>query len=145
MQELIEQGKFYYHSALRILPPPPISFLNEKGEIVIEYSPFYLEIKKSFTDEHLLQYYLMRFNMKLDIVHKKRFLGGINHLVQTYGIDEILFTIDFYSDLVTTDNVYPPRIPLDIERYVAEGIETLERKKAIEQREGINCVVPKPR
>lgn len=137
--ELIESGKFYYHNALRITAPPPVSYIADDGTIVWLRQPnFYIEMKKSFTDKDLLGYYQEAFDV--EVTHPddiKRFTNALSYMANRHGLDTVLFTIDYYRDLIQSENVMPPSVPFDIQRYLPHGQETLENKKAREKGEGI--------
>jgi hypothetical protein len=136
--QLIENGTFYFHNALRNLPAPPFSYEGDNGELVTEQPNLEIEIKKSFTTKDLLDYYKDAFEIKL--IHPddvKQFTNALRYMVKRYGLDETLFTIDYYRDLIFSENVMPPNVPFDIQRYFPYGKETLENKKAREVETGI--------
>jgi len=140
--ELIERGKFYYHNALRILPPPPVSYIADDGTVVWLRAPsFSISIRESFTDKDLLRYYEEAFNVKMSHPDDvKRFTNALSYMVNRYGLDSVLFTIDYHRDLMQIENIMPPSVPFDIQRYLPYGQETLETKKAREEGEGIRGV-----
>jgi hypothetical protein len=139
--ELIEKGKFYAHNILRILPSPPLSYIDkETGLIVTKETDYHfsIQIRKKFSDTDLLDYYQRAFgcgNLHKDDV--KQFCSALVYMVTRYGLDTVLFTIDYLRDLVASENVMPPAVPFDLQRYIPYGKEILERKKAREIKEKI--------
>jgi hypothetical protein len=145
-RELIEPGKFYYHRRLRIMPLPPSSYIGRDGKVYYtnEEKEWYLEMVKSFTDQDLLDYFCTEFFIELDHPDDiKQFKGALNYLVNRYGLDLVLFTIDYLVDQIISGLALPPHQPLDIKTYIPIVEELYEEKKAEEKAAGIDHVVPR--
>jgi hypothetical protein len=105
-QNVIKAGRFYYHPALQISPPPPVITINDDGTFSRKEQPFFLKVKDTFTFNDVLEYFYSRFpNIDRNI---KRDIGAIEYLytktavplVNKQGhedldaLDLLLFTID---------------------------------------------------
>ena len=141
---LLEPGRFYYHQALQIAPPPPTVTMMEDGTFKDEEQSFYLEIRERFTLDDLVNY----FNEKMGrdgSYTRERDKGAFRHLLKRYDLDTILYTIDEARVLAEDLDKPLPRSPLDIEEYVEEGMAILEARKNICHAEGLDRVIPRPR
>jgi len=123
------------------MPPPPQSYLDYDGVHFIEQE-WYLEIIDSFTDEDLYSYFCKKFNLSPrhpdDI---KQFKKTLAYMAERHGLDLVLFTIDYASDMVHLCNAEAPRLPFDIQKYIPEVSERYKEKKARDKLEGIDFVV----
>jgi hypothetical protein len=143
MSEQLMSANFYYHPRLRLTPPPPTIYIDhDTGEMIQITSHWFLEMISSFTDEDLLQYYCKTIGIAgLHPDDQKRFLGALMYLVRRYGLDIVLYTIDIASGS-TEDSL---ESPLDLQAYIYQGMEVLNRQISREKERGMNHVVKRPR
>lgn len=141
---LLEPGKFYYHPALQVAPPPPVVFQLDDGTFQSSYETeeFFLEVKESFTFEDLTAYFYKV--MGLDGQgFKERDMGAFKHIMKSYDVDTILYTIDaalFYAEDYCKSL---PKNPFDIRDYIDEGQYNLEERKNTCYMEGLDRVIPR--
>lgn len=140
---LLEVGAFYYHPALQIAPPPPVITILDDGTFKSSYDTeeFFLEIKECFTLEDLVDYFykIMGYNDGF----KDRDIGAFKHILKSYELDAVLYTID-ESRFLAEDLSKPiPKNPFDMRDYMEEGIAVLEERKNICYMEGLNRVIPR--
>lgn len=141
---LLEPGKFYYHPALQVAPPPPVVIQLDDGTFQSSYETeeFFLEVKESFTFDDLVAYFYKV--MGLDGQgFKERDIGAFKHIMKSYDIDTILYTIDaalFYAEDYCKSL---PKNPFDIRDYIEEGEHNLEERKNTCYMEGLDRVIPR--
>lgn len=136
---LLEEGRFYYHPALQIAPPPPVITINNDGTFSSSYDQddqFYLEVKEEFTLEDLVDYYYTRFpdqRKKMD-----RDKGAFKYLLKSMDLDVILYCIEEASM-----QEQPPRSILELDDYELEASLILEDRKNTLYEAGLDHVIPK--
>jgi hypothetical protein len=139
---LLERDVFYYHNILREVPPPPrIRFVD--GKPVREEQPFYLEMKKRFTLEDLLQYWYNSNGVSPNDHMRRQDEGKFKYLLGIYNLDEILFAIDVSKTMRAEQQLPPLRNAFELERYMEEARKFIEGKKNVHQLQGINRVIKK--
>lgn len=141
---LIQAGKFYYHPALQVAPPPPMVIQLDDGTFQSSYETeeFFLEIKESFTYENLVEYFY-RVMEHDGVSFKERDLGAFKHILRSYDLDVVLYTID-EARFLAEDLTKPiPRSPFDIRDYFEEGMSVLEDRKNTCYMEGLDRVIPR--
>ena len=141
---LLKPGEFYYHPALQVAPPPPVLYQLDDGTFVSSYDneEFFLEIKEKFTVEDLVQYF---YNiMGLDGEgFRERDMGAFKHILRSYDLDTVLYTID-EARFLSEDLSKPiPKSPFDIRDYIDEGAMVLEERKNTCYMEGLDRVIPR--
>lgn len=115
---LIKRDKFYFHSLLHIVSPPPMWDPRTGIETMV---PFFMEMRIRFTMADLLQYYYRQIGPDPELRDIKRDTGALNHLLNSYSkmtmdsVDFLLHVIDYARD--THDQI---RSILDLSRYDAE-------------------------
>jgi hypothetical protein len=139
---LIDPDMFYYHNALREVPPPvTIKFID--GKPVRNESTFYLEMKKRFTMQDLLNYWYQHNSVKPNTGMLKQDEGKFKYILGFYTVDEILFAIDVSKAIRSDKQLLPLRNIFDLERYMDEARNFMEGKKNVHQLAGINRVIQK--
>lgn len=141
---LLQAGAFYYHPALQVAPPPPTLIQLDDGSFQSSYESeeFFLEIKESFTFEDLVAYFYRVMEMD-GTGFKERDIGAFKHILKSYDLDTILYTIDEARFLAEDLNKPRPRSPFDIRDYFNEGTEVLEGRKNTCYMEGLDRVIPR--
>ncbi|GAK42087.1 hypothetical protein TCA2_4579 [Paenibacillus sp. TCA20] len=134
---------FYYHNRLRETSPAPKMRKGPDGKYIQEVEPFFLEMKKRFTMEELLEYWYEKMNIQSNPHMIKQDEGKFNYLLGIYDLDEILFAIDEAKRIRLSWQRSLLRNAFDIEKYVDEARETISQKKNIHQIHGINRVIRK--
>lgn len=117
---LLKRDKFYYHKELQITSPPPTwdkSF------------PFFLEMKMSYSEEDILNYYVKVFNLREEWTSKDKEIGSIKYLLNKYKMFSFIEPVDFMLhliDYVKSIGVKPSSI-YDLCDYEIELAEYLEK------------------
>lgn len=140
---LLERGKFYYHPALQVVPPPPVIRQLDDGSFEASYEneDFFLEMKERFTLDELVEYFYNRIG--IDGGFRDRDKGAFRHVLKTYDIDVVLYTIDESNALAQDLNKPKPQSPFDIRDYLEEGKVILEERKNTCYMEGLDRVIPR--
>lgn len=143
-ENLMEAGRFYYHPALQVTPPPPTLKVNDDGtfEASYENDKYFLEMKSHFTMNELLHYFYSRTNAK-DTCHPERDKGAFRFLLKHCSIDHILYTIDEAMALVEDGEARYPTSPLDLQQYLPQGKGLMEDRMNACFEEGVNYVKPR--
>jgi hypothetical protein len=141
---LLEPGKFYFHPALQVAPEPPVVIQLDDGTFKSSYDdePFFLEIKESFTVEDLVGYFYKVMNVD-GTGFKERDIGAFKHILKSYDLDTLLYTIDesrFHAEDLGRPS---PRSPFDIRDYFEYGEAVLEDRKNTCYMEGLDRVIPR--
>lgn len=141
---LLEQGRFYYHPRLQKTPPAPTVELLPDGTFKSSYDDegFYLEIKERFTVDDIIDYFYETMGISKDI-YRKRDKGAFQYLLKNYDLDLVMFTIMESAVSANDRNKEQPRHPFDIEEYVEDGMAVLEERKNTLYMEGLDHVIPK--
>jgi hypothetical protein len=142
---LLEPGKFYFHPALQVAPPPPVVYQLDDGTFKSSYDdePFFLEIKESFTWDDLVGYFYKV--MELDGEgFKDRDMGAFKHIMKgNVNLDLILYTIDEARFQAEDVGKPRPKNPFDIRDYMDEGATVLEDRMNTCYMEGLDHVIPR--
>jgi len=139
---LIDPEMFYYHNALREVPPP-VKIKMIEGKPVREEQSFYLEMKKRFTMQDLLAYWYEHNGVKPNSSMLRQDEGKFNYLLGFYTVDELLFAIDVSKSMRAQKQQMPLRNVFDLERYMEDARIFMEGKKNVHQLAGINRVIAK--
>jgi hypothetical protein len=137
---LLEYGRFYYHPALQIAPPPPVIEVNLDGTFTASYEQdptFYLEVKESFTIDDLIDHFYRRCEI---VKQRSRQVekGAFKHILKSYELDVILYAID---EAIACDDV--PRTAFDLEDYFLQAEWILDDRKNTLHMEGLDHVIPR--
>jgi hypothetical protein len=141
---LIQAGTFYYHPALQVAPPPPTVIQLDDGTFESSYETenFFLEIKESFTYDDLVDYFYKVMGNDMQ-GFKERDIGAFKHILKSYDLDLVLYTID-ESRFQSVDLNKPiPKSPFDIRDYFEFGELVLEDRKNTCYMEGLDRVIPR--
>ncbi len=127
---ILEPGAFYYHPQLQVAPPPPTVIQLDDGTFQSSYEnqEFFLEIKESYTFEELVDYFYKVMGHE-DASFKERDIGAFKHMLRSYDIDTILYTIDEARFMAEDLDKHIPQSPFDIRDYIENGKEVLEERK----------------
>lgn len=141
---LLQRNKFYFHQALQITPPAPITTQLPDGSFHTTYEPFYLEIRELFTLDDLLDYFYMRAGVveKLTVDRDK---GAFRHMLKSYDIDFLLHLIDEGVAQAQDRGMNPPTEPFSLQAFVAEAQELYECRKNTCFEGGFDHVIPRKR
>lgn len=139
---LTEEGVFYYHNLLRETSSPSVIRLNkETGEFERVEETFFLEIKKSFSMEELLNYWYKMSEQSPNENIKKKDKGRFEFLLGYYDLDEILFAIDIAQRIRKTYNRKPLCNAFDLEKYMDEAKQEVKIKRGISKSNQINKTI----
>lgn len=141
---LIDSDIFYYHNALRETSPPTKLIFNEETRKYerIE-SPFFLEMKKVFTLDDLLNYWYEKNEIKYQENNVSQDKARFSYLLKYYDLDEILFMIDIAYEDREIKRLKPLRNVFHLEEYAEEAKEAIKRKRSVQQVHQINYIMPK--
>lgn len=136
---LISDDEIYYHSELRLLPPPPKSMIDDKGNVIYLNldEECKVEMVRVYTMYNLLKYFYAMFSLAPNINEVRRDSGAMNYLLKVYSIDQILFMIDTAWGFIDDEDRRPPNSPLDIQAYSKVAIEAYEEKVAYDRAVGV--------
>jgi hypothetical protein len=143
-KNILKLNKMYYHSQLRKMSEAPQSYISPNGEIICEeLKSFTIEIKKEYTDNDLYGYFVETFgDVTMGDTHSiKQVRKQLIYMADRYGLDELLYTIDFVKNKTIEENELPPYMPFDMQRYIPEGRDALADKIAMEREAGIHIGV----
>ena len=114
----------YFHNELQIHSKPG-SYNPETGKV--EKQPYYLEMKRRYTMNDLLEYYYTKLMVPIQFRNEKRDIGAFKHIINDYKfndintVDFILFIIDYVvSKEIKLNN------PLDLKNWAQQTYEYLE-------------------
>ena len=114
----------YFHNELQIHSKPG-SYNPETG--VVEKQPYYLEMRRRYTMDDLLNYYYNKLMVPVQFRNSKRDIGAFKHIINDYRfnnintVDFILFIIDYVvSKEIKISN------PLDLKNWAQQTYEYLE-------------------
>jgi hypothetical protein len=140
---LLEHGKFYFHPALQIVPPPPTIIQLPDGTFQSSYETeeFFLEIKECFTLSDLVDYFYKV--MEIDVDFKERDMGAFKYVLKSYDIDAVLYMIDEARAVSEDMGKSNPTSPFDIRDYAESAIAILEDRKNLAYMEGLDRVIPR--
>ena len=122
---LNEEDPVYRHHELQIHSKPggfdPVTCTVIKR-------PYYLEMKKRYTINNLLDYYYTKLIVPPLFRDNKRDIGAMNHLLSSFkspiisSVDFLLFVIDYVSS-----NQYKLNNPLELKNWFQQTYEYLEQ------------------
>lgn len=118
------KDSIYYHYELQVHSKP--GYYDPEKDIIIK-EPYFLEMKRRYTMDQLLDYYYDKILVPIHFREYKRDIGAFNHLISCYKfssintVDFILFLIDHVSC-----NKYKVNNPLDLKNWAQEVYEYLE-------------------
>jgi hypothetical protein len=122
---LNEEDPVYRHHELQIHSKPggfdPVTCTVIKR-------PYYLEMKKRYTMDNLLDYYYTKLIVPPLFRDNKRDIGAMNHLLSSFkspiisSVDFLLFVIDYVSS-----NQYKLNNPLELKNWFQQTYEYLEQ------------------
>lgn len=140
---LLEPGRFYYHPALQVAPPPPTIMQREDGTFYSSYEDeeFFLEIKECFTLCDLVDYFYKV--MEIDVDFKERDMGAFKHILKSYDIDTVMYMINEAKAMSEDYGKPTPTSPFDIRDYADDAIAVLEDRKNSAYMEGLDRVIPR--
>jgi len=139
---LLKKDTFYYHNTLQITSKPPV-FNPRTGKATVY--PFFLEMKIQYTMDELIRYFYSKLKVDPALIDKKRDAAAMTYLMERYkkvapfieSIDYVLFLIDYAS----TDDEDQNTSILDIKKYEAEMLQTLQHKVEEATLAGANKIV----
>lgn len=130
-RNLLRPGKLYYHNILRLTPPPPKRKIDyDSGEITtVGETEYYLEMRSSITLDDIANYYFKQFGIKPASSIRKRTAGSLGYLLKNYDVETLLFMIDSAANERRSEDLSPPRTPLDLEDHYDEAKQILSAKR----------------
>lgn len=136
---IIQAGKFYYHPALQIAPPPPMVEMLPDGTFKSSYDDeqFFLEIKEEFTLDDLVDYFYRRIP-SVKQKYREREKGAFKHMLKSTDPDIILYSID--EGAVAED---VPTCAFDIQEFIENAEYILQGRKNTLYMEGLDHVIPR--
>jgi hypothetical protein len=137
---LLEYGRFYYHPALQIAPPPPVIDVLPDGTFKASYEEdpnFYLEVKESFTLDDLADHFYKRCGITKQR-SRQADKGAFKHILKSVDLDVILYAID---EAISCDDI--PRTAFDIDNYFDQAELILDDRKNTLHMEGLDHVIPR--
>lgn len=136
---LLNPDSFYYHNILREVPPPPTLKKDpESGKMVRVEFEFYLEMKKRFTMQELLDYWYKKMKIVPNEHMIKQDEGKFKYMLGNYTIDELLFMIDVAVVQRKENQLRPLRNAFELEKYLEEARDFIQRKENTHKVTGIN-------
>lgn len=138
---LMENGRFYYHVALQEVPPPPQRWVNEYGDSEVIETPFFLEMKERFTAADLEAYYRRFMPLEGD---PRAIRGAFEYLAKTYDLELLLYMIDATAGQCQLENYDYPLTPLEVKDRVREARLLLQDRMNTCKEGGITRVIPRP-
>lgn len=136
---LLHPDSFYYHNILREVPPPPTLKMDpQSGKMVRIEHDFYLEMKKRFTLQELLDYWYTQMNIVPNEHMIKQDEGKFKYMLGNYTVDELLFMIDVAKVQRKENQLRPLRNAFELEKYIEEARDFLQRKENTHKVAGIN-------
>jgi hypothetical protein len=143
-ENMLEQGKFYYHPELQVAPPPPtvVQLYDGTFESSYDNDEFFLEIREKYKLENLVEYFYNIMEIT-DSGMKERHKGAFKHILKSNDIDVILYTIDESRAMAEDVDKPRPKNPFDIIDYIDYGMEVFNERKNTCYMEGLNRVIPR--
>lgn len=143
-QNLMDPNIFYYHNELRITSKPvKILFNEEERRYERLEEAFFLEMKKAFTLQDLLDYWYKSISVKPNQNILNQDTGKFKHFLKYYDIDELLFMIDLSIRERKAMNLPIHRDVFQIEKFADKAKEAIEAKRSVQKIQGVNSVVEK--
>lgn len=136
---LMERDVFYYHSELRNMSQPPRIVRDPvSGKMVRQVEPFYLEMKTRYTMQDLLNYWYQEAGITPNEHMIRQDEGKIKYVLGNYTLDELLFAIDVSKILRKERQQRPLRNIFELDKYIEEARESIQRKQNVHKMQGIN-------
>lgn len=136
---LMEPDVFYYHSELRLMSAPPtIRKDPETGKLVRYSEPFYLEMKKRYSMQELIDYWYRTMDITPNEHMIRQDEGKIKYVLGNYTLDEVLFAMDVSKSLRIERQQRPLRNIFELDKYIEDAREYLLKKQNIHKVQGIN-------
>ncbi len=103
---ILQQGKRYYHMQLVITPPiQPTYYDAVTGQTSSAPSQFWLEPRASYTYDEMVEYFYYRTHADKVRWYPKRVKGILKSFVQRYGLDKVLLMIEHAGRMWVSDRV----------------------------------------
>lgn len=136
---LLEPHVFYYHNLLReTSPPTKIVKDPNTGKMVRQSQPFYLEMKKRFTMQELLDYWYTQMEIKPNEHMIRQDEGKFRYILGNYTIDEVLFSIDASKAVRRERQLRPLRNAFELDKYIEDARDFIKAKENVHKMQGIN-------
>jgi hypothetical protein len=136
---LIEPDVFYYHNALREVSPPTRIIKDPvTGQFIRQSQPFYLEIKKRFTMQDLLNYWYTQMEITPNEHMIRQDEGKFKYILSNYTLDEVLFAIDAAKTIRKERQLRPLRNAFELDKYIEDAREFIRAKENVHKMQGIN-------
>lgn len=136
---LLEPDMFYYHNVLReVSPPTKIVKDPHTGQLVRQTQPFYLEMKKRFTLQELLDYWYTQMDIRPNEHMLRQDEGKFKYILGNYTVDEILFAIDASKTIRKERQLRPLRNAFELDKYIEDAREFIKAKENVHKVQGIN-------
>lgn len=135
---LMEPFVFYYHNQLREVSPPTMIRRDENGKLVRVSNPFYLEMKKCYSMQDLLDYWYKQMGITPNDHMVRQDEGKFKYILGNYTLDEVLFAIDAARTIRKEKQVRPLRNAFELDKYIEDGREFIKAKENAHKSQGIN-------
>lgn len=136
---LLEPHVFYYHNLLReVSPPTKIVKDPATGKMVRQTQPFFLEMKKRFTMQELMDYWYEQMEIKPNEHMIRQDEGKFKYILGNYTLDEVLFAIDASKTLRKERQLRLLRNAFELDKYIEDAREFIKAKENIHKVQGIN-------
>lgn len=144
---LLHPDRFYYHNQLRLMPGPPKRILDiNTGTILKDETPYYLEMRASYTVDDLTDYYVRQSGLAIAPNERKRMIGSFNYLLKTFDVEMVLFMIDAGVNAAYSEDLGKDQLsPLKLADYAAVAEVQLGEKRTENITAGDDRVVPRRR
>ena len=145
-RNLMNSKTFYYHNLLRVCPPPPTQVWDiNTGDIQTVSEDFYLEMRASITPSQITDYYVEQMKLDTNKININRYIGSINYMINKYGLDLVLFTIDVAANYTLSDDLQKPNSPVGIVEYMYKAQDLLNQKLSETKAAGDDKIVYRKR
>lgn len=136
---LMQPDIFYYHNSLReVSMPTRIVKDPETGQLVRKSEPFYLEMKKRFSMQDLLNYWYSQMGITSTDHMVRQDEGKFKYILGNYTLDEVLFAIDASRAIRKEKSLKLLRNAFELDKYIEEGREAIRAKQNTHKMQGIN-------
>ena len=143
---LLRSRTFYYHNALRLTSAPPRREIDyDSGEIRCINEPYFLEMKASYNQDDVVDYYIRHVKPQMKPGIKNRYKGVFTYLLRSYNVEEILFMIDVTVNNILSNEIRKPNTPFDIEKFYDDAMMMRDNKKTETMQSGGKKIVRKKR
>ncbi len=136
---IMEPDVFYYHSELRRMSSVPVIKRDPVTEKMVRFSePFYLEMKNRYTMKDLMAYWYKEMGIEPNEHMIRQDEGKFKYILGNYTLDEVLFSIDVSKIIRKEQQIRPLRNAFELDRYMEDAREFIQKKKNTHKVEGIN-------